>query len=118
MSLSVSALTVTVFDVFAFMSPKSQSSWFPPVISHCGLSGSSTQVSPTTPVGRVSLSFTLLATPGPAFPTSIVKTTSSPALMFCASGVFSTVRFGFSQVILPSSESFGALVADAVAVLL
>ena len=98
------------------MSPKSQVSWLP-LIWQSVLSGSSTQLAATGP-GRASLRVTDLAVPGPAFPTWIEKTTSSPALIVWAFGVFTTLRSGFSQLTLPSSSTGSpALDAEAVAVL-
>ena len=72
---------------------------------------------PAVPAGSGSFKVTVEASPGPALLTWMLNSTSSPALTVPASGVFSTVRSGFWQVTWPSSESFGALVAEAVAVL-
>ena len=72
---------------------------------------------PETGPGSGSLRVTALAVPGPALETVTSKTTFSPALIVWASGVLSTVRLGFWQLMLASSVSVGALVDFAVAVL-
>src|SRR5437667_247755 len=90
----VTPLTTIVADAPAARSPKLQDSDCAPGAPLTLHPAEAVVQFTPPPAGSGSFSVTLLATPGPALLTTMVKVAVSPALIVCPSGVLTTLRFG------------------------
>src|SRR6266536_1884496 len=111
----VTAVTTTVTDAPAAMSPKLQLSVCAPGAPLTLHPAEAVVQFTPPPAGSGSVSVTLLATPVPVLLTTMVNVAVSPALIVCPSGVLSTLSAGGWQMMLPGSCTDGLLLALAVA---